>query len=957
MAIARDVFGVDGVARPLGSNQETNLRIRGERGDFVLKIANPAFGADVLDLQNQAMRHVEQAKTGLEVPVPVAALNGDHLVRVPIRGVDHHVRLLTFVAGDMFSDATYLGNEALRRFGALAARLSAALATFDHPAADRTLQYDTRHAARVVEILAGSVADPDRRAAATSLSDRAWAALDPLVPELRLQVVHADLADYNVVAQRDAVGRLTPNGVIDFGDVVRSWLVADLATAITSLLIRERRPPLLDACAVVAGFHALTPLNEPEIAAVWPLVAARAGVLATSVDDILAADPGNEYALQEQPLDWLILERAASVPFPLAKVALRQAVGLDAGASGAVVAGWRPTRPIIDLPAGAPVVDVSVTTTLLPGSTWTDPAATRAALRAALTDGHGTAGTGAFLPFTRTDSAAETPTVHLGCDAFVPTGTAVRAPSAGTVVSAGDGVVVLRSGDVDITLAALDPTVVAGAAVQAGDVVGRVIEVPPEVNPLPAHLHVHLTPAGVAAPGLVVPSLAAAWQALSPPPWSLLGIADTAGAVTSAEQLMARRNRVLAGVQQHYYTDPPQIERGWRQHLIDTSGRAYLDMVNNVAVLGHSHPAVTAAADRQFGLLNTNSRFSYAGIVSYAERIVELLPDPLDTVLFVNSGSEAVDLALRIVRNFTGRTATICLSGGYHGWSTATDEISTALNDNPNAAATRPPWVHPAPMPNLYRGEHRGPDAAARYADAIRDIVAGLPDGPAAFVAEPLSGNAGGVELPAGYLPQVYETVRGAGGLVISDEVQIGYGRTGSHFWGFQLHGVVPDVITMAKAAGNGHPIGFVVTRREIADRFAAQGSFFSSVGGGPVSSAIGVAVLDTIRDEDLQGNAARVGAHLSTRLAALAEKHPMIGYVHGRGLYQGIELVRDPETREPATAEAAAICERLRELGVIEQPTGDFSNVLKVKPPLCITQQSANFFVDRLDEVLSTGW
>ena len=216
--------------------------------------------------------------------------------------------------------------------------------------------------------------------------------------------------------------------------------------------------------------------------------------------------------------------------------------------------------------------------------------------------------------------------------------------------------------------------------------------------------------------------------------------------------MIARRDRVVARVQQHYYADPPRIERGWRQHLIDTSGRAYLDMVNNVAVLGHSHPAVTAAAGRQFGLLNTNSRFSYDGIVSYAERIVDLLPDPLDTVLFVNSGSEAVDLALRIVRNFTGRKDTICLAGGYHGWSTATDEISTSLNDNPNAAATRPPWVYPAPMPNLYRGEHRGPDAADRYADAVRDILAGLPDGPAAFVAEPLSGNAGGVELPAGYL-------------------------------------------------------------------------------------------------------------------------------------------------------------------------------------------------------------
>ena len=167
-------------------------------------------------------------------------------------------------------------------------------------------------------------------------------------------------------------------------------------------------------------------------------------------------------------------------------------------------------------------------------------------------------------------------------------------------------------------------------------------------------------------------------------------------------------------------------------------------MVNNVAVLGHSHPAVTAAAARQFGLLNTNSRFSYAGIVAYAERIVELLPDPLDTVLLVNSGSEAVDLALRIVRTATGRRDVICLAGGYHGWTTATDEISTSLNDNPASRDSRPPWIHLAEMPNPYRGDHRGPDAADRYADSVRSIVAGLPDGPAAYIAEPISGNAGG---------------------------------------------------------------------------------------------------------------------------------------------------------------------------------------------------------------------
>jgi 4-aminobutyrate aminotransferase-like enzyme len=460
---------------------------------------------------------------------------------------------------------------------------------------------------------------------------------------------------------------------------------------------------------------------------------------------------------------------------------------------------------------------------------------------------------------------------------------------------------------------------------------------------------------------VVAPSLADAWQSLSPDASALLGRTGLDAPWHRDAQVITRRATVLARVQQHYYRRPPELARGWRQHLIDQHGRAYLDMINNVTVLGHSHPAVTAAATRQLRLLNTNSRFSYDGIVSYAERITALLPEPLDTVLLVNSGSEAVDLALRIVRTATGRRDVICLAGGYHGWTTATDEISTSLNDNPAARETRPPWIHLATMPNLYRGEHRGADAADRYADSVRAIIAGLragpAGGPAAFIAEPISGNAGGVELPSGYLAQVYADVREAGGLVISDEVQIGYGRTGEAFWGFELHGVVPDVITMAKAAGNGHPIGFVVTRREIAEAFSGQGSFFSSVGGSPVSSAVGIAVLDALRDESLQQRALVIGGHLSSRLAELAGRHRLIGYVHGRGLYQGIELVRDPETREPATQESTAICERLRELGVIEHATGDFSNVLKVKPPLCISRASADFFVDRLDQVLSDGW
>jgi 4-aminobutyrate aminotransferase-like enzyme len=326
----------------------------------------------------------------------------------------------------------------------------------------------------------------------------------------------------------------------------------------------------------------------------------------------------------------------------------------------------------------------------------------------------------------------------------------------------------------------------------------------------------------------------------------------------------------------------------------------------------------------------------------------------------VSSGSEAVDLALRIARTATGRRDVLCLRGGYHGWTTATDEISTSLQDNPNARTTRPPWVHVAPMPNPYRGEVTGPDAATWHAARIEEIVTALVDaggGPAAFIAEPLSGNAGGVELPPGYLQSVYASVRAAGGVCVADEVQVGYGRLGTGFWGFEEHGVVPDVVTMAKAAGNGHPVGFVVTRRDLADAFAGEGSFFSSVGGSPVSSAVGEAVLATVLAEDLPGNAARVGGHLSQRLQALVGRVPLVGHVHGHGLYQGVELVTDLDRRTPATAAAAAVCERLLARGVLCQPTGDFSNVLKVKPPLCLTEASADFFVDQLAEVLETGW
>jgi 4-aminobutyrate aminotransferase-like enzyme len=267
--------------------------------------------------------------------------------------------------------------------------------------------------------------------------------------------------------------------------------------------------------------------------------------------------------------------------------------------------------------------------------------------------------------------------------------------------------------------------------------------------------------------------------------------------------------------------------------------------------------------------------------------------------------------------------------------------------------------VHTVDAANSYRGILRDSQSAgyAPRAVAVIDDLAARGRPAAGFICESYFGNAGGIALPAGYLREVYAAVRRHGGVAIADEVQVGFGRLGDWFWGFQQQDAAPDIVAVAKSIGAGHPIGAVITRRDIADRYRTQGYFFSSTGGSPVSSVIGMAVLDVIEDEGLQENARLVGAHLRYRLEELRERYDLVGAVHGSGLYIGLEFVSDRSTREPATEQTAAICDRLLELGVIMQPTGDFLNVLKIKPPLCVTRESVDYFADSLTRVLETGW
>ena len=946
--LARERFGVDGAVSELGSHQDQNALIDSGAGRYVLKIANAVFGEAELDLQNRAMRHLG-ARLELEIPAPCASLDGSEIVAVERDGTTYLVRLVTFVEGEPLLAAAHLAPAVLRALGEAAGRVARALEDFEHPAADRAMQWDPRHVGAVAEALAPHVEDPRRRVLAARMAESAAAGIERLLPQLRRQIIHCDVTDWNVIGRRDRAGLLMPCGVIDFGDVTRTLRVCELAVAASIAYGHDPDEPIAAAAEIVRGFDAVCPLDDAELEALPHLIAARAAIVAVGTEQQALLEPHNAYAQDVRAGDWAICEAAAAVPIRLAEAAFRLACGRSA-------AGLAPRVPsgVWPLPGVVPraAVDLSPASDALADGAWRSPAALAALAPTGSIGEHGEA----RISATRELANSEPATIHLGLDLFAPAGSEVRAPVAGRVERIGERDLVLSAQGTAVRLAGLTPSVAAGEELAAGAEVGRLAE----GDLLPPHLHVQVAADGLEAlPGLAAPSLAAAWLALCPHPGPMLGIAPPERPVNT---LLERRRAVIPRAQPLYYARPPEMVRGLRQHLYDADGRAYLDCVNNVASVGHSHPRVTEAAVRQLRLLNTNSRFLYEGMTRFAERLAGLLPAPLERVYLVSTGSEANDLALRLARAATGRRDVLCVRDAYHGWTTATYEVSTSSVDNPLGAQSQPPWVHPVLSPDTYRGPIGAgePDAGARYAASVQEAIAALADAgraPAAFICEALYGNAGGIVLPDGYLQAAYAHVRAAGGLCIADEVQVGYGRLGAHFWGFEQQGVVPDIVTLAKATGNGHPVAAVVTTAEIADALQGQGGFFASVGGSPVSCEIALAVLDVIEQEGLQANALRVGAGLRAGLRELVERHEIAGAAHGMGLYLGLDLVRDRETKEPAREEAYAICERLRERGAIVQPTGDGENVLKLKPPLVFEQRDADWLVATLDDVLTRGW
>ena len=988
----REHFGLDGVMKALPGERDRNFLLETpDRGRFVVKVSSPDEPDEILEIEADLMKHLARSTEGF-APGVVEATSGKCVVtHTDSGGQEHRFRVVEFLEGGLLADVRPRSPALLHDLGRRLAELDSALGAYpDHPPARIDFDWALGRSGLVMErcfdLFRGEELDLIRRVHA------AWTDREPDFLGLGSQVIHGDVNDHNVLVSPPGAGPRRVTGIIDLGDAHSAPRVFDLGITIAYAILGTP-DPLMAMASVVRGFHERTPLSEDEANVVYALARARLGA-SLSISAWRRHEEGevDDYLTVSERPAWAMVRSLDAIPVKLAEGIVRDACGLSASPKTPVLVDWlgrQKLEPVMDIPESddaLTVLDLSVGSPSLNGRDTENTADFTKRVFREMEDAGASLGIGRYLEpraFYLTDTFAGRPgdprerrTVHLGLDLFDQAGAEVRAPMAGRVKSVRDNgqgldygpTVILEhdgpAGPFWTLYGHLERASVAdlaeGAEVEAGQTIARIGPYP-ENGDWPPHLHFQIVTemldyAGE-FPGVALPRERDVWASFSPDPNLMLRLTgDTTW--TAPTDLRERRAAVFGANLSVAYEEPLHIVRGVGTYLYDVLGRGYLDCVNNVAHVGHEHPRVVEAGRRQMGVLNTNTRYLHATVLEYAERLAATFPDPLSVCFFVNSGSEANELALRMARAHTGGSGVVAIDGGYHGNTQSLVDVSQYKHAGAGGKGA-PPWVRTVPIPDDYRGlygrevEDRADRYAAHVRQAFSDLVA---DGtePCAFIAESILSCGGQVEPPAGYLQAAYRRTRAAGAVCIADEVQIGFGRIGSHMWGFQSAEVTPDIVTLGKPIGNGHPIGAVITTPEIAASFANGMEFFSTFGGNPVSAAIGLAVLDIVEEERLHEHAAVVGGTLKAGLASLAMRHDSIGDVRGRGLFLGIEFVSDRSRKTPSAEIAAYVTERAREFGILLSSDGPDHNVIKIKPPMTFTQRDGERLVAVLDRILA---
>lgn len=986
--IALEQYGIKGVAIPLVGESDYNFKIESGDENYLLKISRPFANEKQIHFQEEILQFIQSSDTTINTPSIVKSILGELTVQIENEdGAIQHVRLLSWMEGRLWSKVNPHNKELLHSLGNEAARITKALSDFDHPLAHRYFEWDIAQGLWTSEYL--SLFNSEQRLIVSHFQ-KLFNCSQHLYTTLRKGIVHNDVNDNNIIVNDDLLHPKVKS-IIDYGDAIYTHVINDLAITI-AYAIMDKPDPLASALPIVKGYHEVYPLNKYELEVLYILIGMRLVISVTKSAINREDEPENDYLQISEKAAWDVLEKWKEVDKKLAHCSFRHACGLSPHPHEEEFNKWVENQNI-DLSSMFPQqkftavfpVDISVS------SKWLGLEEEIADIDLSifklkrLQKEHSTKLlAGGYLEpryIYTTDAyrleginGSKYRTVHLGVDFWLDPLTEIHAPLDGKVVSVFNndndkdyGPTIILSHEMDhgftfyslyghLSKTSLD-VLQLGQEVKKGELIAF-IGSPSENGNWAPHLHFQLMHDLLGNmhdfPGVAFPDEIDVWKSICPDPNLLFKSEELITPVPeNIEDTLKFREEHLGKSLSLSYSKPLNIVRGSGAFLIDALGRKYLDTVNNVAHVGHENAKVVKAGQRQMALLNTNTRYLNENINAFAEELLSTLPEELSVVHFVNSGSEANELALRMAQAYTGEKDVIAIEVGYHGNTNACIAISSYKFDGKGGNGA-PEHTHIVPLPDSYRGLYQGNDTGVKYANHVQDKIDSIYEKgrkPAAFIAESIVSCGGQIELPDGYLNSAFEMTRKAGGLCIADEVQVGCGRVGTHFWGFQMHDVLPDIVSIGKPIGNGHPLAAVVCTKKVADAFANGMEYFNTFGGNPVSSVIGKEVLSEIKERGLQENALEVGDFLKEELKKLQVKYPIIGDIRGQGLFLGIELIDKNKT--PLPIHTDYLVSRMKEMGILMSIDGKDHNVLKVKPPMVFSIANAKELLYRIEKVL----
>lgn len=986
--ITKQLYNLNGKAQALVGEIDLNFKINcTNHKAYILKLSPETNNESNLKFQNNILNYLSQTANHLNTPKIHPSIGGNNLEIITVNEVTYFVRLLSWTEGRLWHSVNPKHDELRNNLGQYSGKLTQHLQGFT--AKNSTYNFDWDLAQSLWTASQLTLFNSQEQSVLIHFINK-FKSIQPTYLTLRKSIIHNDVNDNNIIVNRNLT---SPSviGVIDFGDTIYSQCINDLAVLLAYAIMHVPNP-LHAALPIIKGYNQHFKLTEQELKVLYSLIGMRLVISVTKSAQNKLKNPDNHYLTVSEKPAWNLLKKWKQLSEEEAHYSFRLVCGYTAHPNEHKFKSWAKTKTIsiTDLfpdnnSKNISSLDLSI------GSTWLTHKAEfndldyfQFRINSYQKSYPDHIISGGYLEaralytsinyVTIGNSGPENRSIHLGVDFWLKEHTRISAPIKGTVVIAsidqdkkGYGGLIVLEHKIDtwsfytiyghLSHDSIS-TVKIGQTVDKNECIGFLGSAE-ENGEWVSHLHFQLSLSllqhTVNFPGVALPSEKALWSGICPDPNTLFKIDNLKPTATSNNHALLKRRRQHLGPNLSLnYKSALQILRGDNQYLIDQNGQKYLDTVNNVAHVGHENYNVVAAAKKQMSILNTNTRYLHPNIIEAAKRLKSKLPKSLDTVYFVNSGSEANELALRMARVATKQSSILASEMGYHGNTAACIDVSSYKFEG-EGGFDKPNTTHLLPLPDTFRGRYNDESTVVTTyksdIDAVIHKLTAADEKLAAVILEPIISCGGQIELPKGYLKYCYNQVRKHGGVCISDEVQTGLGRMGKHFWGFELHDVTPDIVTIGKPLGNGHPVAAVVCTKEIAQAFSNGMEYFNTFGGNPVSCAIANQVLCEIENESLQNNALKVGNYLKSNLSELSKSYAILSDVRGQGLFLGIEFCTDDLL--PLPDHTAYVVERMLDFGILMNRDGKDLNVLKIKPPLTFSKDNAKELLHYLELVL----